>query len=161
MTEQRKALALISGGLDSLLAARVVQDQGVHVEGINFYTGFCVEGHTHAIRKKDRARPRRNNALTAGRLCMKLLKLRYHAAPMSTRHDTIDCQRLLCPMPVIRVQDRVDALSAGDTLTAVCTDPGVLQDIPAWCRINGHQLLRADSVDGEYLVTLRVGRDPG
>ena len=60
---QRKAVALISGGLDSLLAAKVVMEQGVHVEGINFYTGFCVEGHTHAIRKKDRNKPKRNNAL--------------------------------------------------------------------------------------------------
>ena len=59
----RKAVALISGGLDSMLAARLVMEQGVHVEGLNFYTGFCVEGHTHAIRKKDRSRPRRNNAL--------------------------------------------------------------------------------------------------
>jgi len=63
MTEQRKALALISGGLDSLLAAKVVMEQGVHVEGVNFFTGFCVEGHTHAIRKKDRDKPKRNNAL--------------------------------------------------------------------------------------------------
>lgn len=60
---QRKAVALISGGLDSLLAAKVIMEQGIHVEGINFFTGFCVEGHTHAIRKKDRARPKRNNAL--------------------------------------------------------------------------------------------------
>ncbi len=58
-----KAVALISGGLDSLLAARLVQEQGIHVEGINFYTGFCVEGHTHAIRKKDKDRVKRNNAL--------------------------------------------------------------------------------------------------
>ena len=63
MAEQRKAVALISGGLDSLLAARVVMDQGIHVEGINFYTGFCVEGHTHAIRAKARKKPKRNNAL--------------------------------------------------------------------------------------------------
>jgi len=63
VTTQRKAVALISGGLDSLLAAKVIQDQGVHVEGINFFTGFCVEGHTHAIRKKDKAKPKRNNAL--------------------------------------------------------------------------------------------------
>ena len=62
-TPQRKAVALISGGLDSLLAARVIQNQGVHVEGINFYTGFCVEGHTHAIRRKDRQKQKRNNAL--------------------------------------------------------------------------------------------------
>ena len=63
MTRQRKAVALISGGLDSLLAAKVVQEQGIHVEGINFFTGFCVEGHTHAIRKKDQNKPKRNNAL--------------------------------------------------------------------------------------------------
>jgi tRNA-uridine 2-sulfurtransferase len=58
-----KAVALISGGLDSMLAARVVMDQGVHVEGLNFYTGFCVEGHTHAIRDRKSKAPKRNNAL--------------------------------------------------------------------------------------------------
>jgi tRNA U34 2-thiouridine synthase MnmA/TrmU len=73
MSKQRKAVALISGGLDSMLAARVIQQQGVHVEGINFFTGFCVEGHTHAIRKQDRARPKRNNALwVAEQLGMRL-----------------------------------------------------------------------------------------
>ncbi len=46
-----------------MLAAKAVMEQGVHVEGINFFTGFCVEGHTHAIRAKDRAKPKRNNSL--------------------------------------------------------------------------------------------------
>ena len=59
----RKAVALISGGLDSLLAAKLIQQQGIEVEGINFFTGFCVEGHTHAIRNRDRTRAKRNNAL--------------------------------------------------------------------------------------------------
>jgi len=59
----RRAVALISGGLDSMLAAKVILEQGVHVEGINFYTGFCVEGHTHAIRREHRDKPKRNNAL--------------------------------------------------------------------------------------------------
>jgi len=63
MKQQRKAVALISGGLDSMLAAKMMIDQGIHVEGINFYTGFCVEGHTHAIRKKDKNKVKRNNAL--------------------------------------------------------------------------------------------------
>ena len=63
MAEHIRAVALISGGLDSMLAAKVVMDQGVHVEGVNFYTGFCVEGHTHAIRRTDAARNKRNNAL--------------------------------------------------------------------------------------------------
>lgn len=63
MTLPRKAVALISGGLDSMLAARLIVEQGVHVEGINFFTGFCVEGHTHAIRKHEHGKPKRNNAL--------------------------------------------------------------------------------------------------
>ena len=63
MSQKRKAVALISGGLDSMLATRAIQEQGIHVEGINFFTGFCVEGHTHAIRKKDTDKPKRNNSL--------------------------------------------------------------------------------------------------
>ena len=63
MKQQRKAIALISGGLDSMLAAKTVMEQGIHVEGINFFTGFCVEGHTHAIRERDKAKPKRNNSL--------------------------------------------------------------------------------------------------
>ena len=59
----RKAVALISGGLDSLLATKLIQQQDIEVEGINFFTGFCVEGHTHAIRNRDRNRVKRNNAL--------------------------------------------------------------------------------------------------
>ena len=74
MSKQRKAVALISGGLDSLLAVRVMQEQGIYVEGINFFTGFCVEGHTHAIRKKDRNKPKRNNALW----CAEQLGIKLH-----------------------------------------------------------------------------------
>jgi tRNA-specific 2-thiouridylase len=74
MAKQRKAVALISGGLDSLLAVRVMQEQGIYVEGINFFTGFCVEGHTHAIRNKDRNKPKRNNALW----CAEQLGIKLH-----------------------------------------------------------------------------------
>ncbi|NBV75664.1 MAG: tRNA (5-methylaminomethyl-2-thiouridylate)-methyltransferase [Methylococcaceae bacterium] len=63
MSQQRKAVALISGGLDSMLATKAIMNQGIHVEGINFFTGFCVEGHTHAIRKRDTDKVKRNNSL--------------------------------------------------------------------------------------------------
>lgn len=82
---QRKAVALISGGLDSLLAARLMLDQGVHVEGINFYTGFCVEGHTHAIRNQDRNRPKRNNALW----CAEQLGIKLHIVDVIEEYKDI------------------------------------------------------------------------
>ena len=36
-----KAIMLLSGGLDSLLAARVILDQGIELEALNFVTVFC------------------------------------------------------------------------------------------------------------------------
>lgn len=61
----KKAVALISGGLDSMLAVRVIQQQGIYVEGINFYTGFCVEGQTQTMRPTQQSKPKRNSALWA------------------------------------------------------------------------------------------------
>lgn len=60
---KRKAVALISGGLDSMLAVKVILEQGIHVEGLNFYTGFCHSGHTSAIRNRKNDKPLRNDAL--------------------------------------------------------------------------------------------------
>ncbi len=73
MKKKPKAVSLISGGLDSMLATKTILDQGVYVEGLNFFTGFCVEGHTHAIRNKAKKKEKRNNALwVAERLDIKL-----------------------------------------------------------------------------------------
>ncbi len=38
---QRKALALLSGGLDSTLAVKVMLEQGIAVEALNFTSPFC------------------------------------------------------------------------------------------------------------------------
>ena len=39
------ALGLVSGGLDSTLAAALLIQQGISVIGVNFYTGFCLTEH--------------------------------------------------------------------------------------------------------------------
>ena len=60
-------------------------------------------------------------------------------------------------MPVIRVQDRIKTLAAGDTLAVTCTDPGVKNDIPAWCKINGHRVVAIRDIDDEILIEIEVG----
>jgi len=42
MVKKLKALALLSGGLDSTLAVKLILDQGIEVEAINFVTPFCL-----------------------------------------------------------------------------------------------------------------------
>lgn len=69
----------------------------------------------------------------------------------------LDARRLLCPMPVIKVQNRVNELVTGDVLEVICTDPGALNDVPAWCRINGHQVLSTKQDDDLVTIILQVG----
>ena len=71
-------------------------------------------------------------------------------------HYQLDARRLLCPMPVIRTQNRIAELNPGDTLEVCATDPGTLHDIPAWCRVHGHEVLASVRRDGEVLITVRV-----
>lgn len=69
----------------------------------------------------------------------------------------LDARRQLCPMPVIKTQDMVKTLSAGDRLAVTCTDPGARNDIPAWCRINGHLVTAIEETEDEIIVHIEVG----
>ena len=70
--------------------------------------------------------------------------------------NELDARHMLCPMPVIRTQEKVEKLQVGDTLTVLCTDPGAIHDIPAWCRVNGHEVLGIQQEDEEISIRLRV-----
>ncbi|MFQ5876942.1 MAG: hypothetical protein ACE5JH_04525 [Acidobacteriota bacterium] len=62
-----RAIGLLSGGLDSTLAARVLLEQGIEVIGINYSTGFCMNDHRRAMaRPGEDPKRMRNEALRAG-----------------------------------------------------------------------------------------------
>jgi len=71
-------------------------------------------------------------------------------------HIQIDASRLLCPMPVIKLQDKIKTLVPGDTVEVLCTDPGALHDIPAWCRVHGHDVLKTEEAAREIRITVTV-----
>ncbi|MGD8884913.1 MAG: sulfurtransferase TusA family protein, partial [Gammaproteobacteria bacterium] len=50
----------------------------------------------------------------------------------------------------------VQELTKGDRLTVVCTDPGALNDIPMWSRINGHKVLETHTENDEIIITIEV-----
>lgn len=64
----------------------------------------------------------------------------------------VDATGLLCPMPVIRLQDQIAQLETHDQVEIHCTDPGVLNDIPAWCRINGHRIDHIEQLEHEIII---------
>ncbi len=77
-----------------------------------------------------------------------------HIEIMSTYK--LDARNSLCPMPVIKTQNKVSELQNNDILEVSCTDPGALSDIPAWCRINGHIIKDTYENNDEVIVVIQV-----
>ncbi len=71
---------------------------------------------------------------------------------------TVDARGLLCPLPVIRLQDAVKDLPTGTEVELIGTDPGILHDVPAWCRVHGHRVLQTRDDGAEYRVVLKIVR---
>ena len=72
----------------------------------------------------------------------------------------LDARGLICPLPVIRTQDRVKTLPSGAVLEILSTDRGALHDIPAWCRVHGHEVLETQQHARVVRVRMRVHRSP-
>ena len=75
---------------------------------------------------------------------------------MSENKLELDVRHMLCPLPVIRTQERVAQLSPGDELTVIAPDPGTLHDVPAWCRVHGHEVLESRKESGQVVVRLLI-----
>lgn len=69
---------------------------------------------------------------------------------------TLDLSNLLCPMPVIRTQKAIRNMQKDEVLEVICTDPGTQQDIPAWCRIYQHELIRQSEDNGRFIFSVKI-----
>ena len=62
----------------------------------------------------------------------------------------LDCEGLLCPLPVLRARKTLLAMQPGQTLSIRTTDQMARIDLPHFCIESGHRYLQAND-DG--LVT--------
>jgi tRNA 2-thiouridine synthesizing protein A len=52
--------------------------------------------------------------------------------------EVLDARGLKCPLPVLKLEKRLEQLPAGDRLTVLATDPIAKLDIPLYCTQHGH-----------------------
>ncbi len=50
-----------------------------------------------------------------------------------------------CPRPVIELARRIADVPVGAVVAVVADDPGAAADVPAWCRMRGHDYVGATS----------------
>jgi TusA-related sulfurtransferase len=67
---------------------------------------------------------------------------------------TIDATGQLCPLPIIELARRIGEVAVGDVIAVVADDAAAAADVPAWCRMRGHDYLgeRSAPVGTAYLV---------
>ena len=51
----------------------------------------------------------------------------------------IDAVGRRCPLPVIDLAKRVTEVPVGAVIEVLADDPAAAADIPAWCRMRGHE----------------------
>lgn len=47
---------------------------------------------------------------------------------------TLDARGLKCPMPIVKARKELDAMTPGQTLRVVATDPGSVLDFQGWMK---------------------------
>lgn len=72
----------------------------------------------------------------------------------------VDALGTFCPEPVIRTQNRMAAMQAGEVLLLLADDIGVEVDIPAWCLGTRNEFLGIVREETLYRVFVRRAGAP-
>ena len=72
----------------------------------------------------------------------------------------LDVKGLKCPLPVLKARRAIKALSAGDILEVIATDPAAQLDFPHFCETSGHDLIsmtpNGEGEDFTLTITIKV-----
>lgn len=53
----------------------------------------------------------------------------------------VDCRGQRCPLPVIQLARRITDVATREVVAVAADDPAARIDIPAWCRMRGHEFV--------------------
>ena len=67
----------------------------------------------------------------------------------------VDASGLLCPMPIVRLSQRIKEIQPGEIIKLIATDPGMKEDVPAWCRSTGHECIEIKEEGGKYIALVK------
>jgi TusA-related sulfurtransferase len=68
---------------------------------------------------------------------------------------TLDCMGLVDPMPIVSIAKKMKELGPSEVLQVIADDKGIKQDMPAWCRMTGHEYLGMEETNIEIKLYVR------
>ena len=76
---------------------------------------------------------------------------------LSNVAKTLDARGVLCPIPVLKAKQTISQVGVGNVLEILATDPAAKEDISAWARRAGHQLLSVHEENDFMKIYVRRG----
>lgn len=70
-------------------------------------------------------------------------------------HIELDCKGLNCPMPVLRAKKAMEGMKTGEILKVVTTDKGSMNDIPAFAKRTGNEVLEKKKEGNTFIFFLK------
>jgi len=71
---------------------------------------------------------------------------------------SLDCIGLYCPMPIYNTSKKIKELKPGQVLEVLADDEGIKEDMPAWCKTTGNELVGIEEENGQYKAYVRKGK---
>ncbi len=75
----------------------------------------------------------------------------------SVPDNILDATGMLCPLPVLKARKALKAMTAGENLVILATDPGAVADFQSFCETQGHKLVDWTETAGEYRFEIKKG----
>jgi len=67
----------------------------------------------------------------------------------------VDSRGRRCPLPIIDLAKRMPSVEVGAVIRVLADDPAAANDIPAWCRMKGHDYLGSPEPDAYEVRRVR------
>ena len=74
---------------------------------------------------------------------------------MRAPDKTLDCKGLNCPLPILQTKKAMETMEPGQVLEMLSTDPGSKNDISAWAKRTGNELVESVEQGGVFTFYLK------
>jgi tRNA 2-thiouridine synthesizing protein A len=71
------------------------------------------------------------------------------------KDETLDAKGLMCPMPIVKLAKKFKEMPSGKVLELISDDVGSKEDVPAWCKNTGNQLLESKEDKGVFYYYIK------
>lgn len=75
---------------------------------------------------------------------------------MNANH-VVDAKGLACPLPIVKTKKAMNGIQSGQILEVHATDKGSKNDMAAWAKSRGHQLIKQEEENDVFKFWIKKG----